>query len=218
MSSLKYFLKPKKLITDDDYEDLVESGVRNGNINVSGVSGLFYYENEIDEKREKSLIDFLDEGDGQKWKKISDSKNSRKVQHYGYLYNYKTGKTKEKGEPIPDEFEFLISILSEKFGKKFNQVIVNNYEEGQGISAHTDVKEYGDMIGCYTIGSGATMTFSKGEKKCDLYVRSKSLYVMTGESRYEWKHEMASRKSDVVNDIKVKRGRRISITFRYVPL
>ena len=70
MSSLKSFLKPlkpKKIITDDDYEDLVESGN-----NVSGVSGLFYYENEIDEKREKALIDFLDEGDGQKWTKISD--------------------------------------------------------------------------------------------------------------------------------------------------
>ena len=202
----------KKFITDDDYEDLDSFSPK-----MKGLpSGLFYYEKEIDEKKEKNLIDFLDENDGVKWKSLSDSKNSRKVQHYGYKYNYKTGNVKEKGDPIPDEFNFLISDLNKKFGKKFNQVIVNNYEEGQGISAHTDVKEYGDIIGCYTIGSGATMRFSKGEKKIDLYVKSRSLYVMTGESRYDWKHEMISRKSDLVEGVKIKRGRRISITFRYI--
>ena len=204
--------KKKIVITDDDYDDLCEKQEK--------PLGLFYYDNVIDEKYEKSLIDFLDEDDGKKWKALSDSKNSRKIQHYGYLYNYKTGNTKEKGEPIPDEFQSLIkeiSTITRTSGfKKFNQVIVNNYEDGQGISAHTDVKEYGDVIGCYTIGSGATMVFSKGEEKYDLYVKPRSVYIMTGESRYKWKHEMPSRKTDMVGGVRIRRGRRISITFRYV--
>ena len=41
----------------------------------------------------------------------------------------------------------------------FNQCIVNNYLSGQGISQHTDIKSYGDIIGCFTLGGGATMTF-----------------------------------------------------------
>jgi alkylated DNA repair dioxygenase AlkB len=186
--------------------------------------GLIYKEDVIVDK-EKELFDFLDEDNGKKWKYLSNSKNSRKVQHYGYLYNYKSGSVKEKGDNIPKEFQFLIDALNkeclEKLGKEynFNQVIVNNYDPGQGISAHTDVKEYGEVIGCYTIGSGATMLFTKGDDiMYDLYVKKNSLYIMSGDSRYKWKHEMSGRKTDMVNNKRVKRDRRISITFRYVDI
>jgi len=109
-----------------------------------------------------------------------------------------------------------IGILPKNY--EFNQIIVNNYESGQGISAHTDVKEYGEIIGCYTIGSGGTMRFTRKDGNLyDLYVHPNSLYIMSGESRYEWKHEMASKKSDVVDGVKIPRGRRVSITFRCVP-
>lgn len=185
--------------------------------------GLFYLDNIIVKDKEKELFDFLDEDNGKKWKSLSDSKNSRKVQHYGYLYNYKSGNVKEKGDDIPKEFQFLIDHLNEECNKKlgktydFNQVIVNNYDPGQGISAHTDVKDYGEVIGCYTIGSGATMRFTKGEDiMYDLYVKAKSLYIMSGDSRYKWKHEMCGKKTDIINEKRVKRDRRVSITFRYV--
>jgi alkylated DNA repair dioxygenase AlkB len=197
----------KIFITDDDY-DFVPFVPK----------GLMYFKNVIDEKDD--LISFLD---NRPWKTLTESKNSRKVQHYGYLYDYKSGKTNMKTEPVPDEFQSLIDSLKKKCvqagltSADFNQVIVNNYETGQGISAHTDVKEYGPIIGCYTIGSGATMRFTKGEEKYEVYVDPNSLYIMSGESRYKWKHEMVSRKTDTVDNKKIQRGRRVSITFRTVP-
>jgi len=40
---------------------------------------------------------------------------------------------------------------------------------------------------------------------------------MSGDARYVWTHSMPSRKYDIVDDEKITRGRRISLTFRNVP-
>lgn len=196
--------KVKKVITDDDYEDLEKSP-----------SGLRYYDNVIDEKFSDEVLEFLD-GENGKWKTLSESKNSRKVQHYGYIYDYKSRNINKKGEKIPQVFQPLIEYLSKKSLGTFNQIIVNNYEPGQGISAHTDVKEYGNTIACFTLGSGSIMRFTREDLSYDLYVKKNSVYIMTGESRYNWKHEMVSRRSDLIDGKKIQRGRRISITFRKV--
>lgn len=195
-------MNKKKIIKDDD--------------NDNSPKGLFYYENVIDEKEEKELICFLDRDEESNWNPLGETKNSRKVQQYGYIYNYNTGNVKEKTKDIPLQFNFLIDILKQKFDRNFNQVIVNNYIEGQGISSHIDSLKYGDVIACYSIGSDSVIRFTKDKEKYDLFVKRNSLYIMTGDSRFKWKHEMPSRKSDALNGLKLKRGRRISITFRYI--
>lgn len=187
------------------------------------VPGLYYIKDcKID------LNKILSKLDEREWKKLSSSSNSRKVQHYGYLYDYKSRRIDVKCEDIPD---FLIPLqnklehICDQLGLfekdkddnyEFNQCIVNNYESGQGISSHIDVKKYGKIIGCYTANSGATMTFRKGNYTKHIYVKPNSLYIMSGDSRFKFTHEMATRNSDVVNDEIIKRDRRISITFRYV--
>ena len=60
------------------------------------------------------------------------------------------------------------------------------------------------------------MIFRKNKNKVELPVLKDSLYIMSGESRYSWTHEMPSRKYDTINNNKVKRERRISVTFRNV--
>lgn len=89
----------------------------------------------------------------------------------------------------------------------FNQCIVNNYEAGQGISKRTDVSSYGDVIGCYTFGSGATMVFKKYTEKYELYVEPNSLYIMSGDARYKWTHEMLGKHSDMVLNYQEYRSR-----------
>jgi alkylated DNA repair dioxygenase AlkB len=93
---------------------------------------------------------------------------------------------------------------------------------GQGISAHVDSLAYGDTIQCYTLGSGAMMRFTPVEggnnERQELYVETCSLYRMTGDARYRWKHEFAARKSDIVEGKKIQRGRRVSVTLRWVPV
>lgn len=160
------------------------------------------------------------------WEPVGTGANSRMAIHYGYKYNYKTGNTKEPAPPMPSYIRELrttvrgleVPGISTAKQAPLDQCIINKYEPGQGINAHTDHKDYGDAICCFTLGSGATMHFTnkKSGAVVDLYVEHNSWYVMTGESRWEWTHEMKSRKSDVVSGVKIARGVRTSITFRSV--
>ena len=187
------------------------------------VPGL-YYINDIKEDLSQIIIEL----DKLKWIPLSNNVNSRLVQHYGYKYDYKTYNIRTKCDDIPSFLIKLKNILTTvclelniiNDNYIFNQCIVNNYLPGQGINQHTDVKSYGDVIGCFTLGPttracrhGATMTFRNKNNKVDLYVKPNSLYIMSGDARYTWTHEMSQKKYD--NDI--KRQRRISITFRNVP-
>jgi alkylated DNA repair dioxygenase AlkB len=193
---------------------------------VSPIPGLYYFDNLISADYAKQLVEYLDNKEKSKWEPVGSGPNSRLVQQYGYIYDYKQRNHEKLGLPIPNVFYKSIEILKQKTlqlgivdsNYTFNQLIVNNYLPGQGIAKHTDLKTYGPVIGCYTIGSGGTMRFrNKDGRIVDLYVKANSLYIMSGESRYEWTHEMPSTKSDMYNGKRIDHDRRISITFRNVP-
>jgi alkylated DNA repair dioxygenase AlkB len=160
------------------------------------------------------------------WSPVTNHVNSRLVQHYGFRYDYVSSKVREAGPTLPpflEKYQTLLTNICKELNiidaaYTFNQCIVNNYLQGQGISAHIDVKQYGGVIGCFTLGTGATMIFEHGNEKREIYVEADSLYIMSGEARYVWKHSMPARKSDTVDGKRVERGRRVSITFRCVPL
>lgn len=188
---------------------------------IASVPGLFYQASTVDGSE---IIRKLDEKGG--WKGVTDSENSRKFQHFGFTYNYGARKIDGNCEEIPEFLTEIRDLLTQTcrdlglIGEnyKFNQIIVNDYQPGQGISKHTDIKEYGAVIGCFTFGSGSVMTFRDGDKKEDVEVAENSLYIMSGEARTKWTHEMAARKSDTVGGRKIQRGRRVSVTFRMVAL
>lgn len=181
------------------------------------IQGLYYHSNIV--TNGSQLIEYLD---NQFWENVSRSSNSREIQHYGFKYNYNTSYIYERTTEIPECFNPLIDILMEKCAehgldtKRFNQCIVNNYEPGQGISKHIDNKKYGPVIGCFTLNSGCNMIFETENELVKQYVEPNSLYIMSGEARYNWKHSMDANKFDNVNGKKIKRDRRISITFRTV--
>ena len=52
--------------------------------------------------------------------------------------------------------------------------------------------------------------------RVDLWLPPCSLLCMQDEGRYDWEHSIADRKTDVVDDVVVRRSRRVSITFRKV--
>lgn len=186
---------------------------------INKVTGLYYIADFID----NSELLFT-EIDKQEWTPLSTSVNSRKVQQYGYIYDYKYYNSKKKGSDMLDCLIDIknnitdlckeLKLINDEY--EFNQCIVNDYLPGQGISKHIDHKSFGDVICCLTIGSGATMRFIKDDIIYNKYVEPNSLYIMSGESRYNWTHEMTINKFDIVNNIKIKRDRRISITFRNV--
>lgn len=174
------------------------------------IPGLTYIPDFITQDQESALIASIDD---QPW--LNDLK--RRVQHYGYKYDYKARAVTDESYlgPLPE----WIKPVAQKLPFKPDQAIVNEYLPGQGISAHVDcVPCFDNTIASLSLGSGAIMQFTKDGEKQELYLKPRSLIVLSGEARYEWTHAISARKSDVVNGFKIGRERRISLTFRHVIL
>ncbi|MEI4196897.1 hypothetical protein [Roseovarius sp. E0-M6] len=66
----------------------------------------------------------------------------RRAQHYGYRYDYKARQARREDYlgPLPDSFQQLAERLAAEghFQTIPDQVIVNEYQPGQGISARID--------------------------------------------------------------------------------
>lgn len=174
------------------------------------ILGLKYCANYLTEDEEKNLLKLL--GESKELTPITHSKDSRNVIQYGYTYAYnRSGVT--KCSPIPEIYKKLIDtervkkVLGSDY--EFNQLIINQYNPGQGISAHIDhTKYFGHVIFCISIGASTVIDFSKEDKNDAILAEPKSAYAMTGDSRYLWKHSIAGKKS--------QNGIRYSLTFRKV--
>lgn len=102
-----------------------------------------------------------------------------------------------------------------------DQVIINEYLPGQGITRHIDcVPCFGESVASLSLGSQCVMEFThaKTGEKQQQQLDPRSIVVLAGEARYDWQHSIPQRKSDMWDGEKRMRGRRISLTFRTVIL
>jgi alkylated DNA repair dioxygenase AlkB len=181
-----------------------------------GLPGLSYMSNFVSEEEANSLISCIDQNE---W---SDALK-RKVQQYGYRYSYtnRTVNSEDYIGTIPEIFGNVGKKLVENgyFTEMPEQIIVNNYEPGQGIALHVDNPEiFDDTVCSLSLVSAYNMVFENVEtrEKKEVALMPRSLLVMTGDARYKWKHGIVSRKSDKDPETnqRVPRGRRVSVTFR----
>lgn len=183
-------------------------------IDVLSISGLRYLPHFISGEAEAELIQMIDQ---QPW--ITDLR--RRVQHYGYRYDYKARSLASDLYlgPIPEWlYPYCQKLQSEgHFSQIPDQVIVNEYLPGQGIALHTDcIPCFGETVASISLGSGCQMDFESDVKRTSHYLEPQSVLILSGEARYQWKHGIAPRKSDKVDGNLVPRDRRISLTFRSV--
>ena len=189
--------------------------------NAKQISGLKIHFDFISKEEEKELLSNIDKNE---W--LSDLK--RRVQHFGYKYDYKARRIDKSffiGN-IPDWMTFLYMRLREKQLISFipDQAIINEYINDQGIAAHIDCEPcFGDTIISISLGSQCVMNFqkeltTKEQDKIPLLIPARTLLIMTGDARFNLYHGIPSRKSDKFNEQLHKRQRRVSITFRKVIL
>lgn len=182
------------------------------------IKGMRYLSSFIDEDEEQSLISLIDSNE---W--CNDLK--RRTQHYGYKYDYSKKKIDASmylGN-IPDWLDKYCTLLLKKgiFEKKPDQVIINEYLPGQGISRHVDcVACFGDTVASLSLGSTCSMVFDnlKLTLTGETILGPGSLLVLSNEARYDWMHSIPARLEDENGDVVLKRSRRISLTFRTVKL
>ena len=180
------------------------------------IAGLYYIPHYIEESTEASLLEIID---SQPW--MNDLK--RRVQHYGWRYDYKARNVTSdlRIDQLPDWLQSYAVRLQQGglFAETPDQVIINEYQPGQGISAHIDcVPCFADTIASLSLGSPCVMDFthSKTGEKSSLLLEPRSLLVLGGDARYVWQHAIAGRKTDKWNGQSIQRTRRISLTFRKV--
>ena len=119
----------------------------------------------------------------------------------------------------------------------FDQMIVNEYERGQGINPHVDnCKLFGGTVVSLSLASEAVMVFEREHSKVEtsgegdlrekpskkvkadriatheVRMKRRSLVILQGPARYLWKHSIPAR----LKDHGVERSTRLSLTFRTI--
>lgn len=180
------------------------------------ISGLTRIDDWIGQAEENQLLGLVDAGN---WR--NDLK--RRVQHFGYRYDYRARSVSLADHlgPLPGWLAVLAGRLVDKgaFREQPDQVIINEYLPGQGISAHIDcVPCFGDTIAILSLGGPVVMTFqcAASDARREMTLPARSLLTLSGPARYDWLHAIPARKSDTINGVKTPRIRRVSLTFRSV--
>ncbi len=178
------------------------------------IPGLVYLPNYISLEQHDRLFAEVDHAE---WR--ADLK--RRVQHYGYRYDYKAraiDASMRLGELPSWASDLARRLHVEGFMDRLpDQLIVNEYLPGQGITPHIDcVPCFGPSVASLSLGSTCQMDFAHAGVSEPWILEPRSLTVLRGEARYTWTHAIAGRKSDLIGGARVRRERRVSLTFRTV--
>ena len=143
---------------------------------------------------------------------------SRRVQHYGYRYDYRGTSRPIPAAPFPRWAEAMADRLRPHFGGVLPvQCIVNEYRPGQGIGMHADHRDFGPIVASLSLADDWPMRFrpcasrpyAAGAMPGDevTVLPRRSVLVLAGDARHRWMHGI---------DRAAGRGRstRLSATFR----
>jgi hypothetical protein len=171
------------------------------------ISGLSYVLEYITEQEEAELVAAIDAAP---WDETWD----RRRQPYGATY----GPRKGERRPVPEWGLHLVERLhADGVGeRRFDQMLVNEYTPGQGISFHRDYEPFDRTVVSLSLLAPCVMDFRHATdgRRATMLLEPRSLLVLSDEARYEWEHGIARRKSDRWNGVATPRRRRLSVTFR----
>lgn len=180
------------------------------------ITGFSYIPDYINADRQNQLLNIIDR---QEW----STKLKRRVQHYGYRYDYHNGLLASSSYlgSLPDWLKSLAEqLFSDRLTTKIpDQVIINEYEPGQGIANHLDcVPCFGKIIISLSLGSPCIMnfTYSPSSETLPILLPPGSIIIMQDAARYDWQHGISALKKDKYQDREIMRTRRVSLTFREV--
>ena len=178
-----------------------------GPLEIPPVPGLALRSDYISPREEADLVVAID---AQIW----DTSWDRRRQPYGYRYGSATGES----VPIPEWGTALAQrMLCDGITERpFDQMLINEYLPGQGISLHRDYEPFDRTVVSLSLLSSCVMDFRRvaDRHRESLLLEPRSLLILSDEARYEWEHGIARRKSDRWRGVLKPRARRLSVTFR----
>lgn len=181
------------------------------------IPGLYFFEKFLTHEEQEYCVRRIDSATDE-WQ----NDLSRRVQHYGWRYDYKARAITPDMQlgALPDWLSDVAQKLYERtglFDRVPEQVIVNEYQPGQGIAMHIDHPGFGPTVCTISLLDDWEMDFAENWKeKSPALLQRGSCVMLTGTSRSDWQHGIAPRKSESLVTGRRNRKRRLSMTFRTV--
>ena len=169
----------------------------------------------IPDDQSKELLDYLNNCNGFE----NNVENGHSVMNYGYPYRYTGSKhSNYKVNDIPAPIQKVIDSIHEKHPDSIiNSCLVNKYcGTASSLPPHSDDEfsiSPGSSIFTVSVGFQTDVKFTEIHNPTNVVVETiaaNSLYEMSHESQYYWKHEIEKSNTLTSSDI------RYSLTFRYV--
>lgn len=198
--------------------DLAGDGLKGQELRRTLPAGLEVYTDFLSPAEQLTMLSHIDSG---KWTAAGNAE--RRVQQYGFEYHHATRELAH--DPLSSIPSWLSPIITRIENLRLmehspNQVIINEYLPGQGIRAHVDnPQHFGPTVISLSLGSKALMRFTALADSTltrEVLLEPGSLVVMSGESRYRWRHEIPAQLVDSFEGKEHTRGRRVSVTLRNV--
>ncbi|KAF2071621.1 hypothetical protein CYY_007069 [Polysphondylium violaceum] len=190
---------------------------------IKDIDGLYLVQDFISEEEEITLANNVDACE---W----SSEIARRTQQYGYHYSYRlrgVNRTQTDGNsnnnnndsnndkndndtPMPDYLNFVVDRLNNlkeptTMPHRFDQVIINEYTQDQGIKPHVDsTVDWESTIVSLSLLAQWNMIFVHQDKEIEIPLPRRSILILQRDARYIWKHGIKNQSGD----------RRISLTFR----
>ncbi len=190
---------------------------KSGLQDAANVPGLHFVEGFLTAEEQANCVQQIDAAQNE-WR----NDLSRRVQHYGWRYDYKARAITPDMHlgALPDWLANVAQKLYDEtglFDRVPEQVIVNEYLPGQGISTHIDHRGFGPTVCMVSLLDDWEMDFSKNWKdKSPALLKQGSVVLLTEDARSKWQHGIAPRRSELTENGRRDRKRRLSMTFRTV--
>lgn len=168
------------------------------------IKGLYLIENFLTQTEEKFIVEIIRNSE---WKK---SRSGRRCQVYGAFHDRNYTIIPGRSTPFPIWHDFILTALEElsedipvvneyltnKIFSKLSsnttsEIFVNEYCKGDSLYPHFDHRTtYDDSIFGVSLLSSASLTFSRGKEKIKVKIPKRSIYIMSGESRFSYRHSV----------------------------
>jgi alkylated DNA repair dioxygenase AlkB len=121
----------------------------------------------------------------------------RLTANYGSAYDYQRARP-VPAPPLPGWLTDLRARIAQLVGRDaeaFVQALLIRYDPGAGIGWHRDRPQYGEVVGL-SLGAPAVLRLRRrlpggGFERRKIQLSPRSLYLLSGEVRWEWEHSIA---------------------------
>ncbi len=167
--------------------------------------GLLYVPDLITPDEERAMLDWLRAAPGWQEVRFRGQIARRRILSFGVRY-VTQGRTVEPAPPLPPELTWMrdrmVTTTCARLGDElalagravadFALCTVLRYAPGAGIGWHTDNALFGPTVLAVSLGAPGRLQFRRGEARAayELALAPRSLFVLAGEARAEWKHRL----------------------------